>query len=282
MPLNPSQTRQLLENLAHRPNKKLGQNFLIDGNIVRKSLELADLASGQAVVEIGPGLGTLTRALLESGHPVWAVERDASLADYMRRELAPDFPDLHLIEGDCLDYPRAELPEAVAATGYQVVANLPYAVSTPWMDALLAGPLPERMVLMLQRKPVTAIPRPTEQKTLGQSRFSCNLPTPSQDGISFQGHVSTLLLKSIPSSFVWIVKTKASPSTARPASAFAASLPNVANNSGASAAKRTRPPSGNGLHHSLKKTTPPPHARRTFPVTNGPVSNSNLPTPYAL
>lgn len=152
MPLNPSQTRQLLENLGHRPNKKLGQNFLIDGNIVRKSLELADLTPRQAVVEIGPGLGTLTRALLESGHPVWAVERDANLANYMRRELAPDFPDLHLIEGDCLDYPRAELPEAVAATGYQVVANLPYAVSTPWMDALLAGPLPERMVLMLQKE----------------------------------------------------------------------------------------------------------------------------------
>ncbi|MGB0290201.1 MAG: 16S rRNA (adenine(1518)-N(6)/adenine(1519)-N(6))-dimethyltransferase RsmA [Opitutales bacterium] len=152
MPLNPSQTRQLLETLAHLPNKKLGQNFLIDGNIVRKSLELAELKPGQAVVEIGPGLGTLTRALLENGQPVWAVERDPTLADYLKRELVPGQPKLHLTHGDCLDFPTAQLPEAEAVAGYQVVANLPYAVSTPWMDALLAGPLPERMVLMLQKE----------------------------------------------------------------------------------------------------------------------------------
>lgn len=152
MPLNPSQTRQLLETLAHHPNKKLGQNFLIDGNIVRKSLELAELKPGQAVVEIGPGLGTLTRALLENGQPVWAVERDPTLADYLKRELVPEQTKLHLTQGDCLDFPTAQLPEAEAEAGFHVVANLPYAVSTPWMDALLAGPLPERMVLMLQKE----------------------------------------------------------------------------------------------------------------------------------
>lgn len=152
MPLNPSQTRQLLDTLEHFPNKKLGQNFLIDGNIVRKSLELAELKPRQAVVEIGPGLGTLTQALLENGHPVWAVERDAVLADYLRQKLVPEQADLHLTEGDCLDYPSAQLPDAEAAKGFQVVANLPYAVSTPWMDALLSGPLPERMVLMLQKE----------------------------------------------------------------------------------------------------------------------------------
>lgn len=152
MPLNPSQTRQLLETLEHFPNKKLGQNFLIDGNIVRKSLELAELRTGQAVVEIGPGLGTLTQILLESGSPVWAVERDPTLAKFLRNEVVPNQANLHLCEGDCLDHPRAELPAAEAEAGYQVVANLPYAVSTPWMDALLAGPLPERMVLMLQKE----------------------------------------------------------------------------------------------------------------------------------
>ncbi|CAI8307965.1 MAG: Ribosomal RNA small subunit methyltransferase A [Opitutia bacterium UBA7350] len=152
MPLNPNQTRQLLENLAHLPNKKLGQNFLVDGNIVRKSLELAELKPEQAVVEIGPGLGTLTRALLEKGHSVWAVERDRTLAAYLRRELVPAQPNLHLTEADCLDLPRAALPDSIAETGYQVVANLPYAVSTPWMDSLLAGLPPERMVLMLQKE----------------------------------------------------------------------------------------------------------------------------------
>jgi len=79
VPLSPTATRELLEQLEHFPNKKLGQNFLVDGNIVRKSVELAELGAQSAVVEIGPGLGTLTRAILESGASVWAVERDATL-----------------------------------------------------------------------------------------------------------------------------------------------------------------------------------------------------------
>ena len=78
MPLSPTSTRELLQQLEHFPNKKLGQNFLVDGNIVRKSIELAEIGSGSAVVEIGPGLGTLTRAILSTGADVWAVERDAT------------------------------------------------------------------------------------------------------------------------------------------------------------------------------------------------------------
>ena len=65
MPLSPSETTRLLDSINHRPKKKLGQNFLIDGNIVRKSLTMADLPSGIPVVEIGPGLGTLTKQLLD-------------------------------------------------------------------------------------------------------------------------------------------------------------------------------------------------------------------------
>ena len=63
MPLSPSETTSLLEGLGHLPKKKLGQNFLIDRNIVEKSLQLADLPALGNVVEIGPGLGTLTRKL---------------------------------------------------------------------------------------------------------------------------------------------------------------------------------------------------------------------------
>ena len=62
--LTPSQTTDLLRQLGHSPVKKFGQNFLVDSNIVRKSLELADVCEGDIVVEVGPGLGTLTGALL--------------------------------------------------------------------------------------------------------------------------------------------------------------------------------------------------------------------------
>lgn len=164
MPLSPTATRERLRQLEHPPNKKLGQNFLVDGNIVRKSVELAELHAGCSVVEVGPGLGTLTQAILDTGADVWAIERDATLAQHLRDLLAnghlrdqtpgtsPSEPRLHLIEGDCLDWPLAGLPAERAADGYKIVANLPYAVSTPWMDAVLAGQLPERMVLMLQKE----------------------------------------------------------------------------------------------------------------------------------
>lgn len=153
MPLTPSQTRELLEKLGHLPKRFLGQNFLVDGNIVRKSLELAEVAPGDRVVEIGPGLGTLTSALLEAGAEVWAVEKDRNLFEHLNDTLVPAYPaTLHLTEGDAVELPLAGLPSDQAGRGFKVVANLPYAISTPWMDAVLSGPLPDRLVLMLQQE----------------------------------------------------------------------------------------------------------------------------------
>lgn len=149
MPLSPSQTRELLESLGHRPKKQLGQNFLIDGNIVRKSLELAEVQPGDRVVEIGPGLGTLTQALLDAGAIVHAVEKDPTLGEHVAG-IAAAHPNLHLIQGDALDTPIGDLPEEIA--DYKIVANLPYAISTPWMAAVLVGKLPRVMTLMLQKE----------------------------------------------------------------------------------------------------------------------------------
>jgi 16S rRNA (adenine1518-N6/adenine1519-N6)-dimethyltransferase len=152
MALTPTETRELLARLGHAPKRFLGQNFLVDGNIVRKSLELAQVGAGDAVVEIGPGLGTLTGALLEAGAEVWAVETDRTLHSHLESGLALRFPGtLHLAEGDGVEMPLAGLPPERAA-GCKVVANLPYAISTAWMDAVLSGPLPARMVLMLQKE----------------------------------------------------------------------------------------------------------------------------------
>ena len=167
MPLSPTATRELLNQLEHFPNKKLGQNFLVDGNIVRKSIDLAEIGEGSYMVEVGPGLGTLTRAILATGAELWAVERDSTLSEHLRNNVLPEQPRLHLIEGDCLDYPRAELPDDKAAQGFRIVANLPYAVSTPWMDAVLSGELPERMVLMLQKEAGDRYAAPHGSKTFG-------------------------------------------------------------------------------------------------------------------
>jgi 16S rRNA (adenine1518-N6/adenine1519-N6)-dimethyltransferase len=155
---NLRQTRALLDTLGHSPRKPLGQNFLVDANIVRKSLELAAVAPGDIVVEIGPGLGTLTAALLAAGATVFAVERDPALARHLRSWLQPRYPDnFFLAEADAVARPLAALPDAfpnaAIPPAFKVVANLPYAISTPWMDAVLTGPaLPALMVVMLQRE----------------------------------------------------------------------------------------------------------------------------------
>jgi 16S rRNA (adenine1518-N6/adenine1519-N6)-dimethyltransferase len=155
MPLSPTATRDLLAQLGHSPKRFLGQNFLVDGNIVRKSLELAQVSPGDSVVEVGPGLGTLTTALLESGARVWAVEKDRTLHDHLAATLAPRFPaTFHLLEGDAVEHPLAGLSAAGAnvPAEFKVVANLPYAIATPWLDEVLSGPLPARLVLMLQQE----------------------------------------------------------------------------------------------------------------------------------
>ena len=114
MALTPTATRDLLARLGHTPKRFLGQNFLVDGNIVRKSLELAQIVPGDTVVEIGPGLGTLTGALLDAGAQVWAVEKDRTLHAYLTETLLPRFPQtFHLLEGDAIELPLAGLTHMV-------------------------------------------------------------------------------------------------------------------------------------------------------------------------
>lgn len=147
--LTPSQTTDLLRELGHLPVKKFGQNFLVDSNIVRKSLELADVTNGDVVVEVGPGLGTLTGALLERGAKVYAVEIDKRLFAFLQERFA-GVENLNLINDDAVKYPLASLPEDVE--NFKIVANLPYAISTPWLDKILSGKLPQKMSLMLQKE----------------------------------------------------------------------------------------------------------------------------------
>ena len=153
MPLTPTTTRALLGELDHRPQKKLGQNFLVDGNLVRKSLDMADLPPESTVVEIGPGLGSLTGALLDAGHKVHAIEIDSTLTRHLEKTFSEQIAQarLNLVETDAVQTPIGNLPEETEE--FHIVANLPYAISSPWLEAVLAsGRLPRRMVLMLQKE----------------------------------------------------------------------------------------------------------------------------------
>lgn len=148
-PLSLAETRELLGRLGHGPRRSLGQNFLVDPNLVRKSVALGEVGPGDRVIEVGPGLGTLTGTLLAAGADVWAVERDPTLAAHLRGTFGAD-TRFHLLEGDAVDHPLAGLPEP--GRGFKVVANLPYAISSAWMEAVCLGPHPDRLVLMLQRE----------------------------------------------------------------------------------------------------------------------------------
>ncbi len=164
-PLSPTETRALLETLSHRPVKSLGQNFLIDGNIVRKSLELAQIEAGDTVVEIGPGLGTLTQALLDAGAIVYSIEMDKRLAAHIRKMESNSNGRLHLLEGDAMEFPLAGLPSEISR--FKIVANLPYAISTPWMESVIVGPAPQSMTLMLQKEAAQRFIAPAGTKQFG-------------------------------------------------------------------------------------------------------------------
>ncbi|HKQ35734.1 MAG TPA: 16S rRNA (adenine(1518)-N(6)/adenine(1519)-N(6))-dimethyltransferase RsmA [Nitrospiraceae bacterium] len=127
------------------PNKRLGQNFLIDLNIVRKIIALAELNSSDHVLEIGPGRGILTEALCRAAGRVTAIELDPRLHAYLETRQA-ELPNVDLVCEDALAYPVESLP-----IGTVVVANLPYYISTPLLFKLLdqRGLFP-RMILMLQ------------------------------------------------------------------------------------------------------------------------------------
>jgi 16S rRNA (adenine1518-N6/adenine1519-N6)-dimethyltransferase len=129
------------------PIKRLGQNFLIDPNIVRKIVSLAGLASSDYVLEIGPGRGILTEALSRAAGRVTAVEVDPRLHTYLETRQA-ELPNVELVCEDALTYPVEILP-----MGTVVVANLPYYISTPLLFRLLdqRDRFP-RMVLMLQNE----------------------------------------------------------------------------------------------------------------------------------
>jgi len=134
-----AEIRAMLEARGLRPTKALGQNFLIDHNLIRRLVTEAAVGSGDLVLEIGPGTGALTEELLARGCRVVASELDRGLADLLRERFAGE-PRFTLVEGDCLANKRAIAPavlEAMGGEAFTLVANLPYQAGTPAMLALL-------------------------------------------------------------------------------------------------------------------------------------------------
>jgi 16S rRNA (adenine1518-N6/adenine1519-N6)-dimethyltransferase len=129
--------RTVLQELGVRPSKSRGQHFLVDGRIAHRAIGYADLRASDVVLEIGPGLGVLTRELVQRVKHVVAIESDRRFAEYLRRAI----PEAEIVHADAL---KVEWPDFDA-----MVSNLPYQISSPLTFRLLATPF-DRAVLMYQ------------------------------------------------------------------------------------------------------------------------------------
>jgi 16S rRNA (adenine1518-N6/adenine1519-N6)-dimethyltransferase len=122
------EVRSAFKDSEFRPSKRWGQNFLIHHNVIESILRLVELSPQDEIVEIGPGLGFLTRRLVETASTVWAVEVDGFLVDWLKRSALGGHPRLQLIHDDIL---KVQLDEVLPAHKVKLVANLPYSISTP-------------------------------------------------------------------------------------------------------------------------------------------------------
>lgn len=142
-------TKHILRAFDLHASRRLGQNFLVSPGVVRAVVEAAEIEKGDRVLEIGPGIGTLTQGLLEAGAAVTAVELDKKLPAVLAETLR-DYEHLNIVQGDIL---KTDIPALMGDTPFKVAANLPYYITTPILLSLLEQKLPiTRIVTMVQKE----------------------------------------------------------------------------------------------------------------------------------
>ena len=177
-----SEIRALLEERGLQPKHRLGQNFLHDQNLLRKLINAADLSPGDLVLEVGPGTGTLTEGLLDSGARVVAVELDEELASLVQDRLGDNI-NFRLVRGDCLKSKHEISPAVLAALAetaaepqprFRLVANLPYQSASPLIiNLLLHHPQCSGLFVTIQKEVADRILAGPGSKTYGTLSIIC-------------------------------------------------------------------------------------------------------------
>jgi 16S rRNA (adenine1518-N6/adenine1519-N6)-dimethyltransferase len=215
-----NEMKQILAERGIQLTKSLGQNFLHDGNQLRRIVEAANLAKGDKVLEIGPGLGPLTDLLVEHAGEVLAIEKDAKLFEALKDRITAH--SLRAVHEDALDYLKREARDW---SGWKVVSNLPYSVASPILVELAqAQHGPEMIVATLQievAKRLTAVPDEKdygvltllvqfeyEPKGFFKIPASCFFPEPDVDSacVRLMRRVPSLLMPQQKPIFTNIVK----------------------------------------------------------------------------
>jgi 16S rRNA (adenine1518-N6/adenine1519-N6)-dimethyltransferase len=150
---NPTNTREIIDKYGFMFQKRFGQNFLIDGNVVEKIVREAGVTKDDFVLEIGPGIGTMTQLLCENAREVAAVEIDTNLIPILKETLAP-YDNVTVINEDIL---KVDIPalaqEKNGGRPIKVVANLPYYITTPIIMGLFESHVPiDSITIMVQRE----------------------------------------------------------------------------------------------------------------------------------
>src|SRR5919108_2535185 len=167
------EVRAALGESGFKPRKRLGQNFLIHDRVIDSILRLLDLSSTDEILEIGPGLGFLTRRLVERAAKVWAVEVDPFLVAWIQRGPLGNHPAIQLIHGDILEI---RLDEILPRNKIKLVGNLPYSISTPVLFRLFESREHfSSLVLMVQKEVADRIAAGPGTKTYGSLSVWCQV-----------------------------------------------------------------------------------------------------------
>jgi len=144
---SPKIIKELLSKYETRPSRGLGQNFLIDKYVLEKIIESAGLKPTDSVLEVGPGIGTLTQKLAENGGKIIAVEKDETMIEILKETLK-DYKHIEVIAGDIL-----KIDPMINALNYKLVANIPYYLTSPLIRKFLESENPpQEIILMLQKE----------------------------------------------------------------------------------------------------------------------------------
>ena len=203
---SPKTVKELLKAHSIKPNQRLGQNFLLEKKATQKMIKASNISPKDTILEIGPGIGTLTRELAQTAKQVLAVEKDSLLVDILKETLV-DINNVEVVLGDALKFNPKNQP-------YKVVANLPYYITSPIIRMFLEQDTkPELLVLMVQKEVAQRIcARPPDMNLLAVSVQFYATPTviASVRRGSFwpQPKVDSAILKIVPHNKKPLVSSK--------------------------------------------------------------------------